>query len=208
MNIQFVGSAGDFISLDWDDHPNTAVTEYQVWRIDPNHSTGILLSTKSRGNTSYTDLDYSYYEAPGTALNLKYAVIAKYETQTYSTWSTKNWRTILGEEDRNIQSADEPVAEAAVVTEIEKTELSYSIGNSPNPFNPTTQISYTLPEAEQVTIKVFNMLGKEVAILVNEVKSKGKHNVTFDASNLSSGIYIYAIQTPHYSESGKMILMK
>ena len=205
-NVHFVGDPGDFITVAWDDHPNTAVTQYQVWRIDPDHTGGVLLTTKSRGNTSYMDYDYSFYESPGTALNLKYAVIAKYSTD--DTWSPKNWQTILGEEDRNIKSTDEPVAEAAVVAEIEETELSYSIGNSPNPFNPTTQISYTLPDAEQVTIKVYNTLGKEVATLVNSVQSKGTHAVTFNADNLASGIYIYTIQTPNYVASKKMILLK
>jgi hypothetical protein len=65
-----------------------------------------------------------------------------------------------------------------------------------------------LPQSEQVTIKVYNTLGKEVATLVNSVQNEGNHVVTFNAENLASGIYIYTIQTPGYAASKKMILLK
>lgn len=80
--------------------------------------------------------------------------------------------------------------------------------NFPNPFNPSTQITFSLPERSNVVLKIFDILGKEVATLVNEQKSAGTYNVNFDASKLSSGVYIYTLQAGNFMESYKMLLMK
>ncbi|MBN2570570.1 MAG: T9SS type A sorting domain-containing protein [Ignavibacteriales bacterium] len=86
---------------------------------------------------------------------------------------------------------------------------SYSLEqNYPNPFNPSTKISFSLPEASEVKLVISNILGQEVATLVNDSMNAGKHTVKFDASNLSSGIYIYTLITPGGNLSNKMILMK
>lgn len=80
--------------------------------------------------------------------------------------------------------------------------------NYPNPFNPTTNIRFGLPEAADVTLEVYNMLGQRVDVLVNENRSSGYHNITFDGSNLSSGVYIYRIQAGNYVETRKLTLIK
>jgi len=80
--------------------------------------------------------------------------------------------------------------------------------NYPNPFNPTTTISYDLPKAGNVIVKVYNLLGKEVATLYNGFQQAGNHKVKFDASSLSSGVYIYSVQFGSNTISKKMILMK
>lgn len=80
--------------------------------------------------------------------------------------------------------------------------------NYPNPFNPSTSISFTLAERSNVTLKVMDILGREVATLLNGEKEAGKHNITFDASNLSTGMYIYTLQAGSFSVSKKMLLMK
>jgi hypothetical protein len=86
---------------------------------------------------------------------------------------------------------------------------SYSLGqNYPNPFNPSTVIDFSIPESGLVTMKIFNILGQEVAELVNEVRSAGFHTVSFDASNLTSGMYIYKIQSGNFSATKKMMLVK
>src|SRR5690606_19368243 len=94
-----------------------------------------------------------------------------------------------------------------------KPENFYLSSNYPNPFNPTTRINYAVPEAANVQLKVYDMLGSEVAELVNETKRAGYHIVDFDASNLSSGIYIYRVSAVSgerilFNESILMILMK
>lgn len=80
--------------------------------------------------------------------------------------------------------------------------------NYPNPFNPSTKISYTLGERSNVTLKVFDVLGREVASLVNTTQEAGKHEVNFDAQNLSSGLYIYTLSAGSFTQSKKMMLLK
>lgn len=80
--------------------------------------------------------------------------------------------------------------------------------NYPNPFNPVTNISFQLPQASDVTLKVYNILGKEVATLVNGVVQPGTHSVSFDATNLSSGIYYYTLTAGDFKDTKKLVLMK
>jgi len=80
--------------------------------------------------------------------------------------------------------------------------------NYPNPFNPTTVIKYSIPEDNFVTIKLYNILGKEVSTLVNDYKETGKYKVSIDGSKLSSGVYFYSIQAGNFREVKKMILQK
>ncbi|MEP1151323.1 MAG: T9SS type A sorting domain-containing protein [Balneola sp.] len=80
--------------------------------------------------------------------------------------------------------------------------------NYPNPFNPTTNIEYGVPKAANVQLKVFNMLGQSVATLVSEKKSAGSYTVSFDASSLSSGIYIYVLKADNFIETRKLTLIK
>ena len=80
--------------------------------------------------------------------------------------------------------------------------------NYPNPFNPSTIISYSLPVTSQVSLKVYDVLGREAAILVNEEKSVGTYKVTFDGRGLASGIYYYQLRSGSFSESKKMIFIK
>ncbi|HSR17716.1 MAG TPA: T9SS type A sorting domain-containing protein [Ignavibacteriaceae bacterium] len=80
--------------------------------------------------------------------------------------------------------------------------------NYPNPFNPSTVINFQIPEAGFVTLKVYDILGKEVKTLVNENKHVGSYNIRFDASDLASGFYIYQIRINSYISSKKMLLIK
>jgi hypothetical protein len=80
--------------------------------------------------------------------------------------------------------------------------------NYPNPFNPTTTINYQIPKAGFVSLKVFDILGKEVAELVNKEKVAGRYEVQFDASKLSSGIYFYQLITKSFTQTRKMLLLK
>jgi glucuronoarabinoxylan endo-1,4-beta-xylanase len=80
--------------------------------------------------------------------------------------------------------------------------------NFPNPFNPTTVISYQLPISNWVTLKVYDVLGKEVASIVNGVEEPGYKSVKFDATKLSSGPYFYRLQAGSFVQTNKMLLMK
>ncbi|MCX6121303.1 MAG: glycoside hydrolase family 3 C-terminal domain-containing protein [Ignavibacteriales bacterium] len=80
--------------------------------------------------------------------------------------------------------------------------------NFPNPFNPTTTIGYEIPAKGQVTLKVFDMLGREVSMLVDEIKPAGEYKVTWDASMLPSGVYLIQVQAGNYFSVKKAILLK
>jgi hypothetical protein len=80
--------------------------------------------------------------------------------------------------------------------------------NYPNPFNPVTTVHYSLGNKQHVSLKVYDILGNEVANLVNEEKETGSYKVEFDAGNLSSGIYYYTIITDNFMQTKKMILLK
>ncbi len=80
--------------------------------------------------------------------------------------------------------------------------------NYPNPFNPTTKINFALPKSGLVSMKVYDILGKEVATLVNEVKNAGNYTVDFNASSLTSGVYFYKVSVNGFSEVKKMLLLK
>ena len=80
--------------------------------------------------------------------------------------------------------------------------------NYPNPFNPVTKIAYALPKSGLVSIKVYDILGREVALLINEVKNAGNYSVDFNASNFTSGVYFYKLESNGFSDIKKMMLIK
>ncbi|MGE5457469.1 MAG: glycoside hydrolase family 38 C-terminal domain-containing protein, partial [Methanococcaceae archaeon] len=101
---------------------------------------------------------------------------------------------------KNIFTGVEPVKNT-----VERFELSQ---NYPNPFNPTTMISYSIPRSGSVSLKIYDMLGREVATLINETKNAGTYQVYFDASHLSSGVYFYSLKTNDNYSVRKMMLIK
>jgi len=93
--------------------------------------------------------------------------------------------------------------------EIEEIPTDYTLSqNYPNPFNPLTIIKYSIPEIQFVTLKVFDVLGSEIAILINEEKPAGTYEVEWNANGLPSGVYFYQLKTEGYVETKKMILMR
>ena len=80
--------------------------------------------------------------------------------------------------------------------------------NYPNPFNPVTTISYSINKSTRITIKVYDLLGRQITTLVNEIKSPGLYSVYFNGEHLPSGIYFYKLEAGHLSQIKKMILLK
>ena len=80
--------------------------------------------------------------------------------------------------------------------------------NYPNPFNPTTSIAFSLPQADNVRLIVYNVLGQEIAVLADRQFSAGNHTIEWDASNVSSGMYLYRLETSNLTSTKKMLLLK
>jgi hypothetical protein len=86
---------------------------------------------------------------------------------------------------------------------------SFSLAqNYPNPFNPSTTIKYELPKSSDVRLSVYDMLGREVSVLVNERRDAGVHEVKFDGSNLASGVYVYRLQAGDVTQTKRLMLLR
>jgi len=127
-------------------------------------------------------------------------------------WFPEKKAQWLAQRDAEIATLKNALNKGQLPTDVETAEIiptDFNVyQNYPNPFNPTTTISYDLPKAGNVIVKVYNLLGKEVATLYNGFQQAGNHKVKFDASSLSSGVYIYSVQFGSNTISKKMILMK
>lgn len=169
---------------------------------------------------------------PGVTTNYTFPTWYAWDTSTWTIKDSINWKLWTPTDDARPRGiAFSPTGDTAYVTcfgagtypaiesfyrkatavkDAQKSVVTnYSLAqNYPNPFNPTTQISYNLPKEGFVTLRVYNMLGQEVATLVNGNINSGEHTVTFNAANLSSGTYVYQLNANGVMLSQKMILLK
>jgi hypothetical protein len=96
-----------------------------------------------------------------------------------------------------------------VAVRVDNTPLRFNLEqNYPNPFNPSTTIKFELPRASQVNLSVFDILGREVSVLVNERRGAGVYEVKFDGSNLASGVYFYRLQAGSFLQTMKLLLIR
>ncbi len=109
----------------------------------------------------------------------------------------------------NLNDLVYPLGTTTDVENNREVPLKYTLEqNYPNPFNPNTTISYQVPVNSNVSLKVYDVLGNEVAALVDEYKPAGSYNIEFSGENLSSGVYFYTIQARAFVETRKMVLLK
>ncbi len=141
----------------------------------------------------YVDADYIITEPTGA--QLQYYVKAGYVSRELS-------------EPTNIVTT-QGISLQKVELILNSESDTYNLSNCyPNPFNPSTQIDYSIKSAGTVTLKVFNMLGQEVATLVNQRKEPGNYSVTFNASDFPSGIYVYKLTANDFTDTKKLMLVK
>lgn len=124
-------------------------------------------------------------------------------------WAVGGWHTTIlsttdGGDNWNIQYST-----VTSVNDSKSQPIEFTLNqNYPNPFNPSTAINYSIPKSGFVTLKIYDMLGNEVAVLVNGEKQAGTYDITFNSGNLSSGVYFYRITAGEFSVTKKMIVLK
>ncbi len=177
--------------LVWGDYEViSSITKYRIYR---KIGSGSWTNVDSTTQLYWKDNSLSFAEVFGFGVQYKITAVSNTESSGYS----------------NIVSASVTNSHKETTERLETILYEYELSqNYPNPFNPNTTIKYTLKKSGIVTVKVFDILGNEVALLVNEEKAKGEHSVTFDASSLASGIYFYAIRANDFNAVKKMILLK
>ncbi len=164
-------------------------TRNQIW----NWNEAIVLrpTNATDATTTYElKFDFSQGPLPGEGDTLYIITHKTITSNDVFRFAIGNNKVVVSANDKNIPT---------------KYQLSQ---NYPNPFNPTTTINYQLEKTGFVSLKVYNVLGQEVTSLINEVKSPGKYNVVFNASNLASGVYIYRLTINNFVAVKKMELIK
>lgn len=154
---------------------------------------------------------------PGSNYNLVSINYDIVDLDNDSVFTTISLQDVMGAtsstvEDANIVAGKDEIIYLRKNTAKEEVKINLN-QNYPNPFNPITKIKYSIPAIEEnvlqnVVLKVYDVLGNEISTLVDEKKASGKYEIEFDASFLSSGIYIYSINSENKIASKKMILMK
>ena len=160
-------------------------------------SINIALINGSGTTINETPLDIAtinFTKIKSDDINVQPVIMQFFSPSSATMWKVGTWN------DKSITTS---------VNQNKNTPSKFEIlQNYPNPFNPSTTIKYHIPEAGMVTIKVYNILGQEVATLVNEMKNSGSYEVNFNANNLASGTYVYRLQAGAFVQSKKMLLLK
>lgn len=205
QNLQASANIGDEVVLTWDANTETDMPnggKYKIFRSEV-YGTGeptiwdlvanIDAYNGSTPITTWTDVDAQIYTGPRW---LHYKIVAVDNTNLESIASS-------------IASINARVPKHSREQESKETAISFNLEqNYPNPFNPTTKITYSVPKTGFITLKVFDILGREIITLVNEVKSSGKYEAEFNASQLPSGTYFYSLMSGSHQTIKKMILIK
>lgn len=176
--------------------PNTSVND--VMHYYPNTPTNVFICAMDVGVFMTNNNGASWIELanglPNTvAMHLDY--------------NTKSNRLTIGTHGRGAYRLTAPLVNVSNISS--NIPDNYSLSqNYPNPFNPITKIKYTIKHSGIVTLKVYDALGRNVSTLVNQTQSPGTYEAIFDASNLTSGIYFYKLETGNYAETKKMMILK
>ncbi|KAA3660563.1 MAG: hypothetical protein DWQ10_06375, partial [Calditrichaeota bacterium] len=186
----FNGNPGDNITITWPENPNSNVTQYRIYRKVKHSQSGTwdpeqVLTTVSRGTTSYTDPEYIY--TSGYTDDLVYYSVKAYYT-TESSWSDHKWESVFGEGGGFLPKLTSNAYAPNGLPE------KYTVGNFPNPFNPETHITFSIVSTARVNLAIFDTRGRLVQQLLQEKLSPGTYRYLWNgrdntAQLLPSGIY-------------------
>lgn len=186
--------------LTWNKNPDADIDYYRIYKKKGTPNFVLHATVSASLPLEYVDNEDTILTGPPVAneITAKYVVTAKDFSALESGYSNEVTARVPGDPPSKIGHQNSS-------NEIISYELSQ---NYPNPFNPTTSINYQIKEKGFVSLKVYDMLGKEVADLVNETKDEGQYSVAFNAINLPSGVYIYSLRVNDFVQNNKMTLLK
>jgi len=169
---------------------NTNITSFAVSGID-------LFAGTGKGVFMYNNKSSNWTQVNDGLSNTNILSLCVFNTNIFAGTDSSIWMRPLSE----------------VITGVEKNKnnlpTSFSLWqNYPNPFNPVTTISFSIPKTGFVTLKVYDILGRDIATLVKEYRPAGNYSIKFDGSKTTSGVYFYRLQSGNYTETKKLLLIK
>ena len=193
QNLSVTESTNEHPELSWDENTESDLDEYNVYREDTYYM-GLWHNIGTTDSTSYEDTGVNTSHHHGD--DIYYKVTAVDDDDIESDYS-------------NSVVIEARIEKKSIDNNNEAAPKEYALNsNYPNPFNPTTQISYQIPNDGFVNLSVYNSLGQEVTGLVNQQQSIGRYTVQFNAASLSSGIYFYRIAAGEFNQVKKMLLVR
>ena len=195
-NLAVTESQDEHTLLSWDANSEPDLDEYKIYR-QKNYEGWNMIGTTT--NTTYTDSDVTTTYLHGDDFYYKITAIDVNDDESgfsNTVWIEARWekRIIVYDDTEN--------------NDVELYNNTYLANNYPNPFNPSTVISYQLSENTYVNLIICNSLGQKVKELVNSHQGKGLYNVEFNAGNLPSGLYFYKLQAGEFRDVKRMLLEK
>jgi len=167
---------------------------------------GFFVERRAESEANFTTVPNSFIPGHGTTIEPQYY---SFVDTTLTQPSVYYYRLRQVDLDGSIHYTQSVSVNVTILAVLEREPQEFRVHqNYPNPFNPSTQIRYEVPRPSSVLLRVYDLLGQEVATLVNEAKQPGRYEVQWNAERFSSGVYFYRLQAGDYVETKKLLLLK
>ncbi len=194
----------------WVKEPNhpTYQNTYNIANLGGNNYRVNFVAKQTQTNTVFHKMPIQIKFSFSTGADTTVRVMNDVNNQMYSFFFNRQPTTVVFDPNNDIvlKTASLTVGINSTSNIIPEKFAVYQ--NYPNPFNPTTNIKFDIPKNSFVSLKVFDVLGKEVAVLINEVRNAGSYSVDWNASVYTSGVYFYKLESNGFSETRRMLLVK